>query len=1558
MGPAANDKNLPSRPKFTWDLRNVPWTDGRGDQEGYAKKVKEWAAFHDSLTDQNSNKIQKEQRGLVLHTQLYGRAEDRTRHMTIEDLQKESAVSDIIKCVYQRDPLTVVSDVYKDLETLLNTKRAANESFKNFESRFSAQLSKFNSHGDTARISESMAAMIFMNNASVDDAQRVSVLATCSKGDSASNLTSDSLTDDYIKLITYDEFASVIRQCDKKNANSSSNNNTLNGNNARGFNKDKNRNYSDWKGNQNSNNTSRSRRRMTVQQSIDAKKTSQCKKCNMYGHWANDHLADGKIRFGLPSSLTPINQENNANTDRNNGAQNSNNNTLDIGNANLIPAYTEFDDCDVMTCSNSTFEHTSGKSTLGPLVDDGAPYSAIGELELAALYNCKYKRLKLEELPNSISNYKYWRYGSGTHSSDSREILGCVFIQFRSKNNNDVNIRHLVIKGSSQWIIGRNATRPHDIIHVGAHELRFKINGKHDALTMVDYNRLSYIPISSVNRKINTSPGIDSLAGFSAEIEDMTSKITKSDKHEWSTVKRIVDKVHNHVCGHSTYSDMRTLLERNGFWNNAVQHYLTNAVSNCKDCIASSTPPPSRRVSLATLSREFNQVVAVDHFYLDSIRLIHFMDTVSRFSACYICESASMKEAIFAFHACWLNQFWTPESLHGDQAFLAKEFQEYISKLGITFRPVPSRRHSKNPLEPKHGVIRSIFIRLKANADEDADLKLLAMQAVTISNDLYGSDTVSSFEMAKGFTKPISEFNEPIPIPEELISAHEELKAKRKLNLILRSHNFKLPPIKIGDMVQIYAKDGNAKYGKWLSARPVISIDTQAGSVTVPGSSGKTITAAFEDTRHAIIDDNLASIISESIDKIDDSIDDLLDGPQYEVDEENKLDYTYKSGFDADFSDINENITTSINEDDSEAQAKNADNISSGANDDQSSGHTLTNEEMPQPKEGDRIQVFWPLDNRYYTGTVSKIGRLGKVNVTYDDGEKETLKLENETWKYDSNDASCSNANIMPRLQSNTKEVLQQIMRDLGNRSFLLHHASGYDQFPLVKAYKEEEEEFLKTVKRIPRKKVPRNANIIGSHTIYKLKRNDDESLKLKARIAPHGNEDSDTELLRTDCNMCSPVGVRVVYVVATIYGWIVIRIDGKTAFLQTGRASRNVYVIPPRESFCKDELWLLLTAVYGLINSNAKWQVQSDELMCQLGLVQLTLIPQLFIKLDNGRLTMIAAKVVDDIILTGEESVTSKFIDDFNAKFKLGTIIRGPGKLRFFGLQVVQEKDLSICVDGNEKLNKIEPYPISNVRRKNYTEPLDQVEKHAFMSINSSLGWLGIAASPFCALYESYLQQKLPKANVETLLCQARHLKTLKKLGTTISFPRAPKGKEVPVSVVVFSDASRTDDRGQLCYIAGLLLGPLQKDSTFYTLSWQSHRSKRPVKSTPAAEILACSEAIDEGKVLKSVFSKILRISIKLIVVVDSKDLYTSLSTKQNSIDKSIRPDVNCIRFEFETQNVDEIVWIPGSTNLADPGTKPNSPLTIALQLTMFTGRLCMDFEKAEAKSYNRSLG
>lgn len=118
--------------------------------------------------------------------------------------------------------------------------------------------------------------------------------------------------------------------------------------------------------------------------------------------------------------------------------------------------------------------------------------------------------------------------------------------------------------------------------------------------------------------------------------------------------------------------------------------------------------------------------------------------------------------------------------------------------------------------------------------------------------------------------------------------------------------------------------------------------------------------------------------------------------------------------------------------------------------------------------------------------------------------------------------------------------VLSVMEDKFENKTFLRHQAQGFEQLPLVNSYKTEEESFLKTVKIVPKKSVPHGANVISSHTINKVKKNDDGSLKLKARVAPHGNEDNLKDILNKDCSTCRHTGLRMVKSIESINGWTI----------------------------------------------------------------------------------------------------------------------------------------------------------------------------------------------------------------------------------------------------------------------------------------------------------------------------------------------------------------------------------------------------------------------------------
>lgn len=164
---------------------------------------------------------------------------------------------------------------------------------RNFESRFPAQVAKFNSISQTTKLPECLTALMLLSNSNIDDAQRVSVLASASSSDS--ELNAQSTNDEFLNAITYQSVASVIKQCDHQNTNDNLMANSAQAHQNRFF-KPKNGFKNNFKNN-----------RPPLPKEVYDQKTKQypCHKCGKYGHWAREHYPDGKLKPGAKSFERP-----------------------------------------------------------------------------------------------------------------------------------------------------------------------------------------------------------------------------------------------------------------------------------------------------------------------------------------------------------------------------------------------------------------------------------------------------------------------------------------------------------------------------------------------------------------------------------------------------------------------------------------------------------------------------------------------------------------------------------------------------------------------------------------------------------------------------------------------------------------------------------------------------------------------------------------------------------------------------------------------------------------------------------------------------------------------------------------------------------------------------------------------------------------------------------------------------------------------------------------------------------------------------------------------------
>lgn len=67
--------------------------------------------------------------------------------------------------------------------------------------------------------------------------------------------------------------------------------------------------------------------------------------------------------------------------------------------------------------------------------------------------------------------------------------------------------------------------------------------------------------------------------------------------------------------------------------------------------------------------------------------------------------------------------------------------------------------------------------------------------------------------------------------------------------------------------------------------------------------------------------------------------------------------------------------------------------------------------------------MFWSLEEFYYAGTVASYDRLSEEHVIqYDDGESETRAMQNEDWRYITNNRANTSTTTSNRKRKKTKK--------------------------------------------------------------------------------------------------------------------------------------------------------------------------------------------------------------------------------------------------------------------------------------------------------------------------------------------------------------------------------------------------------------------------------------------------------------------------------------------------------------------------------------------------------
>ena len=225
------------------------------------------------------------------------------------------------------------------------------------------------------------------------------------------------------------------------------------------------------------------------------------------------------------------------------------------------------------------------RHSVSPLLNDVAVYSSLGffEIKMLSLNLRTNSTGTVHPLPPAIADRTHWKYGPDIHSSDSIHILGCIMISAKLNHDIMTKIRHIVIEWWSQGLIGMHVTTRCDIIHFSSNYLKSTDRTK---IPLKNVHTQSNVPLYIFFNWISVN-----CLSYQAKLLCATRNILDpTNQLPWSQVKKIIDKVHKHACGHANLSYIRILLQRNNMWSAEVEKYLNHGISSCTDCAKTYEP--------------------------------------------------------------------------------------------------------------------------------------------------------------------------------------------------------------------------------------------------------------------------------------------------------------------------------------------------------------------------------------------------------------------------------------------------------------------------------------------------------------------------------------------------------------------------------------------------------------------------------------------------------------------------------------------------------------------------------------------------------------------------------------------------------------------------------------------------------------------------------------------------------------------------------------------------------------------------------------------------------
>ena len=317
------------------------------------------------------------------------------------------------------------------------------------------------------------------------------------------------------------------------------------------------------------------------------------------------------------------------------------------------------------------------------------------------------------------------------------------------------------------------------------------------------------------------------------------------------------------------------------------------------------------------------------------------------------------------------------------------------------------------------------------------------------------------------------------------------------------------------------------------------------------------------------------------------------------------------------------------------------------------------------PKKGDMIEYKNKDEEVWYKAKILERTSKGNVsknvhfNIDREEGGKAGIILENFDWRILINTASrqySPGPSVHTEILYDGEQINKAQLHEQENENYVVFIPRKDWEKPFVLEAKEKELKNFESYGAYETVPDQGQARLTSGWVITEKLYGD--IVGCKARLVVHGNQE--TYNFQKDSPTVTKQTLRIVFSLAAQYGWEVITSDVTSAFLQSDKLDREVYVQPPSDVRKPGTIWRLNKPMYGLDDAGLKWYQTVDNKLRGLGCRRLHTDLAVFYYLKGGRLRGIAAWHVDDMINTGDETFYADIVKPLMDEFTFGSTSEG----------------------------------------------------------------------------------------------------------------------------------------------------------------------------------------------------------------------------------------------------------------------------------------------------------